>query len=46
MDPSQSAGSQMKQMRKQIKTKGGKKPARERQYHNVEVAKLSKAFED
>jgi hypothetical protein len=36
----------MKQMRKQIKTKGVKKPARERQYHNVEVSKLAKAFED
>jgi len=35
MDPSQSIGTQMKKMRKQIKTNGVKKPARERQYHDV-----------
>lgn len=40
-----SAGAQFKQQRQQMKKKG-KKAAKERQYHDIEISKLAKAFED
>jgi len=40
-----SAGAQFKQQRQQMKKKG-KKAAKDRQYYDIEISKLAKAFED